>query len=179
MEVLFEQEIQQFDYGPSHFSDAIYGDDDKKFQTEFEPQLEGFLDYSSDLLRHVVFDSKVPDASKAMPALFSCITRYKHRGFEEECEIRLVAAPTIQTQQYIDAHLETNTVLRPSKQIKVRTGTNTPVPYIEVLGLLDKKLPIERIIIGPSANKKMIADAVRKLTIETKIEVAISDIPYV
>lgn len=179
MELLFENEIQNYDYGPSHISDAIYGEDDKNFETEFIPRINDFVDYSAGMIRHIIFGDNMPDPSKAMDAMFVCITRYKHIGFEEEDEVRIVAAPTIQTQEYIDLHREKKKILKSPKQINVRTENGKPTPYIELFDFHDRKLPIEKIIVGPSADKEMIAAAVRKFVIGTKIEVTVSDIPYV
>jgi hypothetical protein len=59
------------------------------------------------------------------------------------------------------------------------TANNRPVPFIKLFGFEGRKLPIEKIIVGPSGNKESISVAIRKMTSDTNIEVVISDIPYV
>ena len=179
MELLLEHESKQYDYGPSNFSDAVYSDDTKMFESEFVPVINDFIEYIGEMLRQMIFGGQDPDESKAMAALFWCITRYKHLAFREENEVRIVAAPTNQTQEYIDAHRKGGKAIRPLKQVKVRTANGKPIPFIELFGFPDRKLPISKIIVGPSVDKEMIAAAVRKLVIGTKIEVTVSDIPYV
>jgi hypothetical protein len=143
------------------------------------PVFSDFIEYIGEMLRQMIFGGQNPDGSKAMTALFWCITRYKHLAFKEENEVRIVAAPTNQTQEYIDAHQKIGKAIRPLKKVRVRTGNGKPIPYIELFGFPDHKLPISKIIVGPSADKEMIAAAIRKLVIGTKIEVTVSDIPYV
>jgi hypothetical protein len=65
------------------------------------------------------------------------------------------------------------------KKNEFRTANSRPVPYIKLFGFSDRKLPIEKIIVGPSENKNSIAAAIRKFVSNTKIEVTVSDIPYV
>ena len=60
MEMLLERESEQYDYGPSHFSDAIYSDDDKKFESEFMPVFTDFIEYIGEMLRQMIFGVTCP-----------------------------------------------------------------------------------------------------------------------
>jgi len=102
-------------------------------------------------------------------------TSYKHCGFREENEIRIVAA--------IDS---TKKVGRLSKPVKFYSRSGQIVPFIELFGFKRESdgkshLPIKRIIVGPHPDKEARAHAVRMFvdSLELDVKVTCSGIPYV
>jgi hypothetical protein len=115
------------------------------------------------------------------PALVNCSCRYKHWGFKEEKEVRIVALPA--NKKILElAKSQGETVNEKPRSHFMRSGT--PVPYINLFeGIThppEKCLPIKRIIVGPHPNKKERKRAVEILRDQhgIKAEVYVSDIPY-
>lgn len=85
-----------------------------------------------------------------------CACRYKHWGFREENEVRVVVLPypLHHEEFYEDMKVEEITVGEISRKHFFRAGAL--VPYIDlfdgVTSIPDKTLPIKRIIVGPTKN---------------------------
>ena len=109
----------------------------------------------------------------------SCL--YKHWGFWEEGEVRVVAIPTTAD---IAAFAAEEGDVRPSRQAKTFTRGGLPVPYIELFSNLPARpaqLPIKRVIVGPHRDKALRADATLKLLQRNgyDAEVVCTEIPYI
>lgn len=111
----------------------------------------------------------------------SCL--YKHWGFWEEHEVRVVAIPAdAELNRWATAEGEA----RPQKPIKTFIRAGVPVPYLELFKPLRgngaaKLLPIKRVIVGPHTHKGLRAKAIRRL-LESNgydVEVICSEIPYI
>ncbi|MGP8154874.1 MAG: hypothetical protein ACLQBQ_12190 [Smithella sp.] len=101
------------------------------------------------------------------------ITKYKHYGFSEENEVRMVSLPTV-----LKLASEGDT-LKPEKERKYRNINGQFIPYIEIFKSIDIELPIEKIIVGPHNDKETRAAALRVMFRNTNIEITYSDIPFV
>lgn len=109
----------------------------------------------------------------------SCL--YKHWGFAEEHEIRVVAIPahsSVRNAASLDG--------KPAKPQRTFIRSGCPIPYIELLAPPTRAspkelLPIRRIIVGPHRDKEQRRDAVQLIIDEVGIqaEVTISEIPYI
>ncbi len=119
------------------------------------------------------------DASLAYPAFIRYVSRYKHRGFREEKEVRIVAVPTWHSAEYLAGAKEFGESLKPEKERKFRVGRGQLIPYIELFATLNARLPIERVIIGPHSEKEARASALRLMLRNTDIKVTVSEIPFV
>jgi DUF2971 family protein len=115
-------------------------------------------------------------------AFAACACRYKHWGFAEEREFRLVAIPTI--AQVIEmARLEDKTVL-PKKPVSHFLRNGIAVPYLNLfedgVSTLGRRLPIKRIIVGPHPEKEKRKSAVESLLNQNNVQaqVTVSEIPY-
>ena len=109
----------------------------------------------------------------------SCL--YKHWGFWEEGEVRVVAIPA--TPEIIAFAAEEGET-RPSRQAKTFIRAGLAVPYIELFSSLPQRttqLPIKRVIVGPHRDKNLRADAIRRLLQQNgyDTEVVCSEIPYI
>jgi hypothetical protein len=122
---------------------------------------------------------KFVDGSKAFHPFVRCISRYKHYGFREENEVRVIVLPTVIDDE-IERRAKADGVrLRPKKEIKFRKRKGQSIPYIDLFDSSDIQLPIDKIIVGPHVEKKARAEAVHAKLSKTDIEIACSDIPYV
>jgi hypothetical protein len=93
----------------------------------------------------------------------SCL--YKHWGFHEENEVRIVAIPL---HSKFHEESENHGESRPVKEVKSFLRNGCVVPYIELFlsnHALGHKLalPVKRIIVGPHREQKMRADSLRYL----------------
>lgn len=115
---------------------------------------------------------------KGYGAFANCITRYKHHGFSEKNEVRIVALPTILNQRLVDMAISDGHILKPEKERKFRKQNGKHVPYIELFNSSEIALPIERIIVGPHTDKETRASALRVMLRNSEIEITCSEIPY-
>jgi Protein of unknown function (DUF2971) len=178
---LIELEYQSFQYNVFFFGDIIYSDDDEKYSKELSEQVRKISIFQNYMFKHTIRqEQKLPDtviSTDAYNSFAECIARYKHRGFKEEREARIIAIP----------FGSNNDASKPEKERKFRSKNGTQVPYIELFRPYDKflpirklkPLPIEKIIVGPHKDKELRAANLRVLLRNTCIEVAISDIPYI
>jgi len=181
LEDLLEIESYRYAYNTGHLSDLIYSDDDDKLKDE----LSGDLSIIADAVK-LMFDSMMTDdkldedaISNSYVPFVNCISRYKHCGFKEEKEVRIVALPTVMDQTIINMAMSDGLTLRPEKERKYRNQNGHHVPYIELFNSTDLELPIEKIIVGPHKDKDVRAATLRVMLNKTNIEVTCSDIPYV
>jgi hypothetical protein len=180
LEDILMDEANKFDYAFGMLADIVYSDDEEKFKSELSPQLQDIAEYVGELFLHMkVRKEEAPDATKVYPAFLSCISRYKHQGFKEENEVRIVAVPAIQNHEYRQLAEQADHALKPDKERRFRERRGERIPHIELFNLAETKLPIERIIVGPHKEREGRASALRVMLRDTGIKVTVSDIPYV
>lgn len=111
----------------------------------------------------------------------SCL--YKHWGFWEEHEIRVIAIPVdTEVAQLVAAEGQTKL----QKPIKTFLRGGLPVPYLELFNQPVAahgrvRLPIKRVIVGPHREAAIRAQAVQRLLAanDYEAEVVCSQIPYI
>ena len=115
------------------------------------------------------------------PALLMCACRYKHWGFHEEREVRVISALPA-SKDVLDQMNARGLKLKPRNY---RTKSGTPVPYIELFREITNPptrcLPIKRIIVGPHSSGANRRQAVELLLDQHKIRVEVTEsaIPYI
>lgn len=180
LEELLKVEAKKFNYNVGHFSDCIYSDNEKKLKEKLSDDLVIIADGIKQLLHYTNSNKKAkPDISGGFLPFVKCISRYKHYGFSEENEVRIVALPTVLDQEIIRLASLNGDTLKPEKQRKFRNKNGHHTPYIELFSSNDIDLPIEQIIVGPHKEKEARAAALRVMLSKTNIEIKCSDIPYV
>jgi hypothetical protein len=131
------------------------------------------------MLRHIKLGKQeAPDDAKVSHAFRKCISRYKHCGFKEENEVRIVCFLTIQDEENLRLAKKEGSAL-PEKERIFRTKNGKLIPYIELFNSTDIVLPIERIIVGPHKEKDSRASALRVMLRNENTKITVSDIPYV
>jgi DUF2971 family protein len=176
-ELLIQQEAPAYSYEPCHMSDVVYSDDENRFQSELGQSVSDIADYITELFTAILARREEPDATKAYPAFVECISRYKHRGFNEENEVRIVAVPTPR-ERYPELLKKRGSQTLPEKPRRFRSNGAGLIQYIELFSSLDITLPIERIIVGPHRDKQIRASTISEKVRDRGIEVTISDIPF-
>lgn len=168
-------------------ADVVYSSDlDSKFIEEFEEDLIVIKKFFFNHLSNIEDDKNLREI---FYSLMHCACRYKHWGFKEESEVRVVALPyrPLHHEEF-DNNMKAEgiTVGEISRKFYPRAGAL--VPYIDLFDGVTSKpgktLPIKRIIVGPAKNtqeKNRRIDAVRMLINQhgIKADVTPSEIPFV
>lgn len=180
VEEALNKEGDTFNYGFGHVSDVIYSNNKEQYEAELLPSLQAIAKYAEEFFNPVDLnqDSDFEIVKAAYAGLLTCVTRYKHQGFKEENEVRLVARLAVLKEAALQYNRENNIVPKPEKERKYREISGEKIPYIELFGISDVPLPIERIIVGPHKEKVNRAQYLRVLLRNTDIEINVSDIPY-
>jgi len=179
LEEMLAKEAISYEYSAVLLADLIYSDDEQKLKEEMADEIKILADIARQFFNHEnVQKRKEIDSSQGYIPFVSCISRYKHFGFSEEKEVRVVALPTLIDEGFIKLAEADGTTLKPEKVRKFRIKNEQRVPYIELFGFDDIKLPIMKIIIGPHKDKEAREAELRELLSKTNIKIACSDIPY-
>ena len=180
LEELRKVEAKIFTYNACHFSVCVYSDNEKKLKEELSEDLSNIAKVIKPLFDHKKLSRKevLETLRKSYLPFVKCISRYKHYGFSEENEVRIVALPTVMDQEYLKLVNSDGGALKPEKERKIRKINGQHIPYIELFDSIDIKLPIEQIIVGPHKEKETRAAALRVMLRKTNIEITCSDIPY-
>jgi hypothetical protein len=179
LEALLDIESSMFEYCPILLADIVYSDDEEKLKEELSDDLKILAGVAKQFFNHNNIEQEFIDSSKAYFPFVRCISRYKHYGFKEENEVRVVALPTVIGDEIKKLAARDGKTLRPEKEIKSRLKNGNRIPYIELFRSIDAGLPIKKIIIGPHPEKESRAKELRKKIAKKNIEVTCSDIPYV
>jgi hypothetical protein len=180
MEEILEIERERFQYNTMHISDLVYSDDEDKLKAELSEDLS----IIANDVKRVFDDTRLSEKKKGTvlegyQSFVNCISRYKHCGFSEENEVRVVVLPAVLDQEFLELASSEGLALKPEKERKFRNKNGEIVPYIELFNSIDIELPIEKIIVGPHKEKETRAAALRVMLRNTKIEITCSDIPFV
>lgn len=170
------------------FADVVYSspdlDLDPKFIEEFKEDLIVINDFFDAYL-----SGREKNLDKIYFSLMHCACRYKHWGFKEENEVRVVVLPYPLHHEKFDKNMKAEGITIGEISRKYFSRAGALVPYIDIFNgitsIADKKtLPIKRIIVGPTTStqeKNRRINAVKMLIDQhgIKAEVTASEIPYV
>jgi hypothetical protein len=172
LDALRVQDSSAHSHNGYYITPVVYGDTSKDF-----PLLKEDIGIVTDvafrvLLHNLKLGKDLPAIEKSYLPFMRCTTRFKHPGFREEQEIRVV---------YIrQQHSAVPEGRRPLKPIEFRKHRGGYVPYVQLFGETDQKLPIKRIIVGPHPRSELRRKAIDLFLRQEGIaaEVHISAIPY-
>lgn len=153
-----KSESKKFLYSPLQFGSVVYDGDDKKFDEEFSELVETLEAVCADFPTSLTEEN----LNKLYGPFISSISRFKHRGFQEEKEVRIVASPMSST--FVEHMMNGNEDFKKAhagKQTKERKARANLASYIE-LAHDSKKLPIKRIIVGPYPAQPIIKSRLEK-----------------
>ncbi len=183
LEQILEIGEKGFAYTAMDLLDLVYSDDEDTLRQELSEDLPRIVDGAKLILSRIfsgqtLSETDEADLFRSYRPFVRCISRYKHRGFREENEVRIVAVPAAQDQGPLSRDRESSPGSA-VKERKFRWKNGQYTPYIELLGSTDITLAIERVIVGPHRDKKARTAALRVMLSNTKIDVTCSEIPYV
>jgi len=178
---LLQQEGEQFYYQFAQWGNVYY----YGLSQAEQPASEEIEEYEAivRLGALALVTGKHPDT---VPKLYDAITSlsclYKHWGFAEEGEVRVIAIPA---SKGIAAKAAAAGETKKPRQVKTFSRGDLSVPYIELLANLGPSksithLPIKRVIVGPHRDKQARVKSVQQLLTKCgyDIEVSCSEIPY-
>lgn len=184
---LLDYEAQKFAFTGLHLSTVAYSDDKNVLDTEFAESIGHLKAYFTETFESVINGkNESADATEAYPSFLSCISRYKHWGFKEENEVRIVASRVEPNERY-QKRAEAESIVRPEKIKEFISKNGTLIPYINLLSELMKqdsnfRLPIKKIIVGPHREKQLRKESLSYLLKQKSmenVEVIVSDIPFI
>ena len=186
LEDIMPKEEEKYHYGDMYICEVIYNDDKRRFKQELRPKIDDIFAFMDECEKRGAKKQEAPEdkrvfdhlGKKAFYALTECMGRYKHQGFKEENEARIVCLPAIHNEGILGFAKEEGAILDPEKERKIRAKNGSPIPYIGLFDSPDITLPIEKIIVGPHKEKKERESALRVMLRNT-IEIIVSEIPYV
>jgi len=181
LQSLLEVEARDYWYQHVQWGDVHYYQDELQIETraeEIEEAEQGLKNAIRGFIKHPSSEELEPTFE--IVATLSCL--YKHWGFHEEREVRIVAVPP---NRELVTQGELTSEKRPRKTPKTFVRAGCPVPYIELFGRAlpgepARKLPITRILVGPHVQKDSRKRAVEVMLEASDInaEVVVSKIPY-
>jgi hypothetical protein len=151
--------------------EAVYAVDDLKVEDHYGE----ILDLCDTFLNCIIEDTD-PDATlqAAFGPWITAVTRFKHQGFREEDEVRLVAIPAAPVTVKAVRELHPHALLKPLTRIEQQGGRS----FITLFEGLPQGLPVTRIIVGPSIHQRDNILRVRELT-AGKVPVFASETPFI
>jgi hypothetical protein len=179
LELLLHEESEKWAYSIIGGADVIYSSDkDERIREEFGDSMDKLAESFFDFLT-----TGDPSSLKNTFETFTgCAFRYKHGGFHEEKEVRIVAIP-LNRKLLAEAKASGQVSAEKPRKAFPRSGTAVPCIHLfeEITQLPQKPLPIKRIIIGPHRDKSNRQRSVKIMLDQhgLDIPVLVSGIPYV
>jgi hypothetical protein len=181
-ERLLRVEGEAFHYQHAYWGDVHYYGIDPRTQPSTEDVAESEAVVRAGIA-NLIRGGTADETDGFYQAITNLSCLYKHWGFWEEHEVRVVAIPVdSEVASLAEAQGET----RPQKPIKVFLRGGIPIPYLELFVPRDvpkvpTRLPIKRVIVGPHSEQALRAQAVQRLLAANgyDAEVVCSQIPYI
>jgi hypothetical protein len=174
LEDILNRESQDYWHTGAYIGDVVYEGDNAGFSEEFSELLK----LSKKNLPLQVRGKDWTPGEMYMPFVDS-VSRFKHRGFREEREVRMLFSPLPSKLRdaTADADPSFDSSRKKSKKI-LRMGAG-PRNYIKLFADDPEPLPIVEIIVGPHPEKEARAASLSRKLKETSVAVRCSDTPYV
>lgn len=158
--------------------DVVYSDaPPEAVKTEFGET----LDVISNGLTEWVTSGNERKLDPLYPYLLLVSCRYKHWGFSEEREVRIVVVPP---NAKIVAEMTRRREVTTEIPIHYRPGNGKPVPTIHLFDdyrALGRRLPIKRIVVGPGGDCRVRQGRVERILKASGLDIPVnvSEIPYI
>jgi hypothetical protein len=146
---LLEAEFNAFNWVQLTVAPVCYAIDDISVKTIFPALLEQCVRFYA---RTADGQNPIPDGESLSSLFISGATRFKHQGFREEREVRVVAIPA--TRKMLAGELSKHPEYgSPDRWKHVHVRDVGRIRYIALFDTLNATLPIKRMIVGPSRNQ--------------------------
>ena len=146
---LLEAEFNAFNWVQLTIAPVCYAIDDISIKTIFPALLEQCVRFYA---RTADGQNPIPDDESLTSLFISGATRFKHQGFREEREVRVVAVPA--TSKMLASELSKHPEYgSPDRWKHVHVRDVKRIRYIALFDTLKATLPIKRVIVGPSRNQ--------------------------
>jgi hypothetical protein len=155
---LFEQENRSYVYPYADFREVHYVLDDV-------PQLPVFselLHRSEEIIKAAVMGNRDFSVDDGVLAFLATATTFKHRGFFEEREVRLIAVAATEAAAEIMKNVRGYKLL-PLKHRPTMVPEGRKRNFISLFGRNFPPLPVQRVIVGPSRMQDDNAAMARKI----------------
>jgi len=169
---LFEEERSAFLYVYTDMREAHYPREGAK-------ELESFnelLDTSAAAYTTALRGNRDPDVGLVLWPFVASATAFKHQGFHEEREVRLVAMAG--TERAAEIERKAGRAPSPVKEVIRTPHAGGERRQIVLFGKSFAKLPISRVIVGPSRSQGANAELAQKI-VGANVRVTMSATPYV
>jgi hypothetical protein len=170
---LMGEEFDAHNYVHMNLLPAAYDDGSITVMNRFPTLIERFGTIFTDLItRRLDGPASMEDA---FGPFVSGATSFKHQGFREECELRVVAIPS--SKQVADRIREEHPDA-PLKPIKPVLADERGRQHIRLFEGIGQPLPIKRIIVGPSMHQDENAENARRIVGDV-VPIVRSDTPFI
>lgn len=180
LEAMLTAEAQAHHYMHVQIGDVYYLGIDPQLQPA-TPDVEEYEAIVHQGVSRMMRGGTAEETDRFYEAVTSLSCVYKHWGFWEEREIRVVVVPASG-----EVARAGEPQAPPQKEVKLIDRGEKKLPYVELFSARraadpDARLPINRIIVGPHKNRKLHAESVRQALMGAGYvaEVVESQIPYV
>lgn len=170
-------EIDKHAYLGGHLSDVVYADQQTRIADEFSELTGELKKFASELYSH-----RFPKSESLVGPFLSCTSRFKHRGFKEENEVRIVVHPVFKwLRSYFESEEPENFKKIRDKALKEIHFRENLAPYLIISPTEREKLPIKYVIVGPDARRQERADKLKKVLqfLDLSIPIVVSEVPLV
>lgn len=144
-----EPERQSAGYSAFYLGNVVYDDEKEKFEAEFDELVRTMEQFIHDRARR----EGMSEPGNMFEPFFKAVTRFKHRGFKEEREVRLTVAPLSGALDRALRQVASDDTEFPDKPIKPicsRERRGRQMHYIVLNDVQNRRpIPIVRIIVGP------------------------------
>ena len=182
LESLLRDEEERFECWPMSLSTVVYDSKRLKLEKRFDSLFAAWRNFLCKIIA-AKGDEPNPvemDASgKLIDEIGRAFARFKHAGFHEENECRIIVGVTAESIAAEEASAHPHRRSKALKTIHYRSSRSGSIPYIELFEESNVSLPITRIVVGPSRNQQANMETVRDLVQTMEIEVTASETPFV
>lgn len=172
LEERLTEEFKSYGYQFFGFYDVVYNDENLNFVERFSEEISKVFEITRDF----IFNPDDVRPFDAFEPLVRAATRFKHRAFKEEREIRIVACPARRDHEdtlkaeypnlYEDLSFEFKKIhAEPKNHICLFDSDSSHV------------LPIKRIIVGPAKEQERCIEKIKEL-VDGSIPIVCSETPY-
>lgn len=179
LEELLNEEVAQHFYQHMQWGDVYYYGLPDADQRASEESVDAERKLRAGI-RELHRSPKPNSMEQSYDAMITLSCLYKHWGFHEEQEVRIIAIPP---NEEVARLAKQSGEIREPRRISVMSRGGMLIPYLDLFGTSNtpaKKLPIKRVIVGPHPLSSTRAKTVELLLKSHGYEadVYISDIPY-